>query len=158
MANVAYNKNNKVVSFGTSFVNASTSNTHPFLRLITSLIASIAPSQPTVSWQSVLSNIEELLGGQFNNHPPSLEYLVRPDMSVALTHVLQIQNTTDGTWYEAYICAHTGQLLSVNDFVAHASVSTVEFHYSLAYRKCTVHRPADSEAIGSRRLRNTNRS
>lgn len=48
--------------------------------------------------------------------------------------MLQIQNTTDGTWYEAYICAHTGQLLSVNDFVAHASVRTVTLHrlcYSL---------------------------
>lgn len=101
------------------------------LHLIKSLIASIAPSQPTVSWKSVLPNIEELLGGQFNNHPPSLEYLVRPDMSVALTHVLQIQNITDGTWYEAYICAHTGQLLSVNNFVAHASVSTVQSHYSV---------------------------
>ncbi|KAF8331552.1 Fungalysin metallopeptidase-domain-containing protein [Amanita rubescens] len=109
VANVAYNKNNKVVSFGSSFVNAT----------------SIAPSQPTVSFESVLPYIEELLGGQFNNHPPSLEYLVRPDMSVALTHVLQIQNTTDGTWYEAYICAHTGQLLSVNDFVAHASYTAL---------------------------------
>ncbi|KAF8694351.1 hypothetical protein AX14_002061 [Amanita brunnescens Koide BX004] len=109
VANVAYNQNNKVISFGSSFVNAT----------------NIAPSQPTVSWQSVLPKIEESLGGQFNNHPPSLEYLVKPDSSVELTHVLQIQNTTDGTWYEAYICAHTGQLLSVNDFVAHASYTVL---------------------------------
>jgi hypothetical protein len=53
-----------------------------------------------------------------------VEYLAREDGSVSLVHVVQIRNEDEGTWFEAYACAHTGKLLSVTDFVSHASVST----------------------------------
>lgn len=109
VANVAYNSNNKVISFGSSFVNTD----------------NIARSTPSVTWKSALPAVEDSIGGQYNNHPPTLEYLVRSDNSIALTHVLQIQNETEATWYEAYICAHTGKLLSVTDFVAHAAYTVL---------------------------------
>ncbi|KAF8638159.1 hypothetical protein AX17_002402 [Amanita inopinata Kibby_2008] len=109
VANVAYNNDNNIISFGSSFVNAS----------------KIAPSTPSLSWKSVLPRIEDSLGGKHNGHPPSLEYLVRPDGSAHLTHVVQVQNHKDGSWYEAFACAHTGKLLSVTDFVAHASYNVL---------------------------------
>ncbi|KAF8625348.1 hypothetical protein AX15_005430 [Amanita polypyramis BW_CC] len=109
VANVAYNNNRKVVSFGSSFVSTT----------------KIASYKPSIGWKTVLPRIEVSLSGKYNNHPPSLEYLVRPDGSAALTHVLQIQNKTDGTWYQAFIDAHTGELLSVNDFNAHATYTVL---------------------------------
>jgi len=109
VANVAYNANRRIISFGSSFVDTS----------------NIASSAPSVSWQSVLPDVEDSLGGRYNNHPASLEYLARPDGSIALTHVLQVRNKTEGTWYEAYVCAHSGDLLSVNDFVAHATYNAL---------------------------------
>lgn len=57
------------------------------------------------------------------NHPATLEYLARPDGSVALVHVVQIQNEETGTWYEAFVDAHSRTILSVTDFVSDASVS-----------------------------------
>ncbi|KIL64821.1 hypothetical protein M378DRAFT_186614 [Amanita muscaria Koide BX008] len=112
VANVAYNSNNKVISFGSSFITVDKTTT-------------IAPSTPSMSWESVVPHIEDSLNGQYNNHLPSLEYLVRPDGSVSLTHVVQIQNEAEGHWYEAYICAHSGKLLSVADFVAHATYTVL---------------------------------
>lgn len=86
-------------------------------------IERIASSRPTVSVQSFLPKIEEQLEGRWNNHPVSLEYLARPDGSAALVHVVQIQNEEINSWYEAYVDAHSGELLSVTDFTAEAGVS-----------------------------------
>ncbi|PFH45330.1 hypothetical protein AMATHDRAFT_9469 [Amanita thiersii Skay4041] len=105
VANVAYNKDNKVISFGSSFVDTKT----------------IAPSTPSLTWASVVPQVEESLGATYNNHTPSLEYFVQSDGSVALTHVLQFQNKEEGTWVQAFVCAHSGKVVSVTDFVAHAS-------------------------------------
>ncbi|KAF9457871.1 Fungalysin metallopeptidase-domain-containing protein [Collybia nuda] len=104
VANVAWNAN-KVVSFGSSFVKTD----------------KIAPSNPSVTVPSFIAKIEELLEGTYNEHPTTLEYLARPDGSVSLVHVVQIQNTEANTWYEALVDAHNGDLLSVTDFVADAS-------------------------------------
>jgi hypothetical protein len=49
----------------------------------------------------------------------------REDGSVAPTHVIQVRNEEAGAWFEAYVCAHAGEILSVTDFVAHASVSRI---------------------------------
>ncbi|CAA7257405.1 unnamed protein product [Cyclocybe aegerita] len=106
VANVAFD-GNKVVSYGSSFVDTKAAN--------------IAAAEPTVSWRSVLPEVEEALEGRYNDHNATLEYLARSDGSVALTHVVQIQNTTTNAWYEAYIDAHSGELISVTDFVADAS-------------------------------------
>ncbi|KAL1740948.1 Fungalysin metallopeptidase-domain-containing protein [Schizophyllum fasciatum] len=103
VANVAF-KDDKVVSFGHSFVQTD----------------SIAASTPSVELDVFLSDIEKQLGGKFNDHA-SVEYLVKSDGSIALVHVVQIQNQAKNTWYEAMVDAHNGELLSITDFTAHAS-------------------------------------
>jgi extracellular elastinolytic metalloproteinase len=82
----------------------------------------IAPAEPTITWKSVLPEIEDTLGGKYNGQNATLEYLIQPDGSVALTHVVQIQNEETNEWFEAFIDAHSGKLISVTDFVSHASV------------------------------------
>ncbi|KAK7038840.1 hypothetical protein VNI00_010470 [Paramarasmius palmivorus] len=104
VANVAF-KDNKVVAFGQSFV--ATEN--------------IADSTPTVEVDSVIAKVEEALQGKKNEIEPTLEYLALDDGSVALVHVFQVQNEEVNSWYEAYVDAHTGELVSVTDFVADAS-------------------------------------
>ncbi|KAJ2930760.1 hypothetical protein H1R20_g6345, partial [Candolleomyces eurysporus] len=104
VANVAF-RGNRAVTFGSSFVKPKR----------------IASSRPTVPVQSFLPNIEARLEGKWNNHPIALEYLARPDGSAALVHAVQIQNEEVNSWYEAYVDAHSGELLSVTDFTAEAS-------------------------------------
>ncbi|KAF8886770.1 Fungalysin metallopeptidase-domain-containing protein [Infundibulicybe gibba] len=108
VANVALH-NNRIVSFGSSFVETT----------------NIAASTPSLDVQSVIPNAENALNGKFNGHAPTLEYLVQSDGSIALTHVVQIQNNRTGTWFEAFLDAHSGEILSVTDFVAKASYKVV---------------------------------
>ncbi|KAF5318591.1 hypothetical protein D9619_010992 [Psilocybe cf. subviscida] len=110
VANVAFN-GDQVVSYASSFVNVAS--------------AKVASSEPTVGWRSVLPVIEGTLEGKYNGQNATLEYLAQSDGSIALTHVIQVQNEESGAWYEAYIDAHTGELTSVTDFVAHASYTVV---------------------------------
>jgi extracellular elastinolytic metalloproteinase len=105
-------KDDKVVSFANSFIDTSSS----------SFASRIAASTPTYDLNKAISNAEDALSGTKNDIEPGLEYLVRPDGSVALSHVLQVSNKEDGTWYEAFVDAHSGELLSVTDFVAEATV------------------------------------
>ncbi|RXW20286.1 hypothetical protein EST38_g5569 [Candolleomyces aberdarensis] len=101
----------RVASWGSSLVDLSKAN--------------IADSEPTVSWRSVLPTIENQLDATYNGHNASLEYFVKSDGSIALTHVIQTQNAESDAWYEAYIDAHSGELISVTDFVAHATYTVV---------------------------------
>lgn len=71
----------------------------------------------------MLPQIENDLEGKYNGWNATLEYLAHSDGSISLAHVVQIQSETTGTWYEAYIDAHSGELVSVTDFVSHATVS-----------------------------------
>ncbi|KAF9019420.1 hypothetical protein BDZ89DRAFT_992503, partial [Hymenopellis radicata] len=103
VANLAF-KNGKVVAFGSSFVDAS----------------NIAPSTPSIEVDSIISTVEEQLSGKFNG-VKSLKYLTKPDGSIALTHTVQVQNADTNAWFEAFVDAHTGELLSVTDFVAQAT-------------------------------------
>ncbi|KAF5346158.1 hypothetical protein D9758_009961 [Tetrapyrgos nigripes] len=104
VANVAI-KSNKVVSLGNSFVKPS----------------NIASSTPTVSLEDATATAEKALSGTFNQHPATLEFLVKDDGSAVLTHVMQIQNEEAGTWFEAFVDAHSNELVSVTDFVSKAS-------------------------------------
>ncbi|KAF8886730.1 metalloprotease [Infundibulicybe gibba] len=108
VANVALH-NNRIVAFGSSFVETT----------------DIAPSTPSLNVQSIIPNAENALNGKFNGHTPTLEYLVRSDGSIALTHVVQIQNDRMSTWFEAFMDAHSGEILSVTDFVDKASYKVV---------------------------------
>ncbi|KAF5380174.1 hypothetical protein D9615_006215 [Tricholomella constricta] len=105
VANIAYNHDDKVVAFGSSFVKPT----------------SIASSTPSVSLEAAIAKAEEALDGKFNSHPATLEYLAKDDGSVVLTHVIQIQNESAGTWYQAFVDAHSGELVSIVDFVSQAS-------------------------------------
>lgn len=78
-------------------------------------------SQPTIKVEDAISTAEGKLNGKYNNHPASIEYFAKDDGSVALTHVVQIRNVGAGTWYEAFVDAHSGEVVSVTDFVAKAS-------------------------------------
>ncbi|KAK7038894.1 hypothetical protein VNI00_010528 [Paramarasmius palmivorus] len=104
VANVAF-KDSKVVAFGQSFVDT----------------ANAADSTPTVDVNTVIAKVEEALEGKKNEIEPTLEYLALSDGSSALVHVFQVQNIEENTWYEAYVDAHSGELISVTDFVADAS-------------------------------------
>lgn len=87
------------------------------------LTAKIAASTPTLTVEQAIPKAEDALAGKYNGYKTSLEYLVKPDGSIALAHVVQIQNEEEFTWYEAFVDAHSGEILSVVDFVAEASVS-----------------------------------
>ncbi|KAH6904697.1 metalloprotease [Coprinopsis sp. MPI-PUGE-AT-0042] len=106
VANIAF-KDNRAVSYGSSFVKPG----------------QIAASTPTVTLESALPAIEEMLDGKYNGHPTRLEYLVRPDNTALLVYAAQIQG--DEAWYDAFIDAHTGELVSVADFKAHATYRVV---------------------------------
>ncbi|KAJ7065817.1 Fungalysin metallopeptidase-domain-containing protein [Mycena amicta] len=105
VANVAFNKDDKVVALGSSFIEPT----------------SVPSSTPTISLSAAIAAAESALAGTFNSHPATLEFLALEDGSVALTHVMQIQNEETGTWVEAFVDAHSGEVLSVVDFVTQAS-------------------------------------
>ncbi|KDR76592.1 hypothetical protein GALMADRAFT_67220 [Galerina marginata CBS 339.88] len=105
VANVGFNKDQKVVSFGSSFVTPKT----------------IASSTPTIPLADAIAAAEKALGGKFNNHPATLEFFAKPDNTAVLTHVIQIENDQTGAWVEAFVDAHSGDLISVTDFVSKAS-------------------------------------
>ncbi|KAF8156604.1 Fungalysin metallopeptidase-domain-containing protein [Crassisporium funariophilum] len=111
VANVAFNNNNKVVSFGSSFVKPT----------------SIASSTPSITVDAAISSAEAVLNGKFNDHPPTLEFVIKQDNTAVLTHVVQIQNDDTGAWVEAFIDAHSGELVTVTDFVAKASYRVLPF-------------------------------
>ncbi|KAI0318139.1 metalloprotease [Amylostereum chailletii] len=105
VANVAFNKDGKVASFGSSFVKP----------------ASIADSTPSVSKEDAIATAEKTLNGTYNKHPTTLEYLVKEDNTVSLVHAIQIQNETANTWYNAFVDAHENKVLSATSFVARAT-------------------------------------
>lgn len=43
------------------------------------------------------------------------------DGSAALVHTIQVQNEEVNSWFEVYVDAHSGEILSATDYVAHAS-------------------------------------
>ncbi|KAF8886783.1 hypothetical protein BD779DRAFT_607095 [Infundibulicybe gibba] len=110
VANIALH-NDKLVTFGSSFAETTPMN--------------IASSTPSLDVQSVIPLAERALDGKFNGHA-TLEYFITgPRSPIRLTHVVQIQNVDKGTWFEAYMDAHSGDLLHAIDFVARASYKVV---------------------------------
>ncbi|KAF9460264.1 Fungalysin metallopeptidase-domain-containing protein [Collybia nuda] len=105
VANVAFNKDGKVVAFGSSFVKPKT----------------IASPTPSITLNAAIAKAEDVLDGTYNGHPSSIQYLAKSDGSAALTHAIQIQNEETGTWFDAFVDAHSGELLHVTDFVSKAS-------------------------------------
>ncbi|KAH9030754.1 Fungalysin metallopeptidase-domain-containing protein [Lactarius pseudohatsudake] len=112
VANVAFSDDGKVLSFSSSFVKPSGS----------------ANQTPTVSLNDAIATAEKALAGTHNGHPATLEFLIQPDGSAVLTHVIQIQNESAGTWVEAFVDAHSNKVVSVTDFVAKASYRVLPFN------------------------------
>ncbi|EAU82952.2 hypothetical protein CC1G_09214 [Coprinopsis cinerea okayama7 len=110
VANFAFNEG-KITSFGSSFVDFTSTQ--------------VPDPNPTVAWKDILPGIEETLDAKYNNSNVTLEYFVRPDKTVVLAHVLQLQNEDTGAWYEVFVDAHSGDLVSMNDFVAHDTYRAV---------------------------------
>ena len=77
---------------------------------------------PSVSAADAISKAESELGAKYNQHPTKLEFVAKQDGSVALTHVVQVRDDSQAMWYEAFVDAHTGDIVQLTDFVSHASV------------------------------------
>ncbi|KAJ7723080.1 Fungalysin metallopeptidase-domain-containing protein [Mycena metata] len=113
VANVAFNTDDLVVAVGSSFVKPTT----------------VAPSTPSVSFDNAKATAESALDGTYLSEIPStVEYFAKDDGSVALVHVLQIRNEAAGTWYNAFVDAHSNTLVSVTDYVAQASYLVLPIH------------------------------
>ena len=75
--------------------------------------------------QDAIRTAEEQLGGTYNEAaypPPSLQYFAKEYGSLALTYAFHVTNDTQGTYYEAFVDAHSRNLISITDFVAQATV------------------------------------
>ncbi|KAJ7479620.1 Fungalysin metallopeptidase-domain-containing protein [Mycena latifolia] len=106
VANLAFNSDDKVVSFGSSFVKPT----------------SYAPATPSLDLETALGTAETVLGGSTQGLPAAeLKYFAKEDGSAALAHSFQVRNDEDGSWYEALVDAHSGEMLSVVDYVAEAT-------------------------------------
>ena len=70
----------------------------------------IASPYPNVSPSRAITTAEHHYNGLYNGHPAKLEYYAKPDGSVALVHVVQIQNDEEGTWVEVYVDAHSSNV------------------------------------------------
>ncbi|CAE7145090.1 unnamed protein product [Rhizoctonia solani] len=110
VANVAL-KNNKVVSYGASFVKPK----------------SIAPTTATLTKEQAIAKAEAATGGKYNQWPTAIEYFAKDSDHVVLSHVVQVQNAESGEWYEAFVDASTGEVVNLVSFVADASYRVVPF-------------------------------
>ncbi|KAG8743261.1 hypothetical protein FRC10_012305 [Ceratobasidium sp. 414] len=128
VANVAL-KNNKVVSFGASFVKPK----------------SVASSAPALTKDQAVAKAEAATGAKYNNWPTSLEYFAKDSDHVVLTHVVQVRNDKTGEWYAAYVDAASGGVVNIVSFVADASYHVVPFtKQDIAQGYNTVADPGDA--------------
>lgn len=126
VANVAF-KNGKAVSLGSSFVDTS----------------NIASSQPTVELDSIISKVEDAFTATYSDIN-SLEYFALADGSVALAHVVQVLNSGANKGYEAFVDAHSGDIIAVTDFSAQATYNVVPItRASVAEGEQTLMNPED---------------
>ncbi|CAE6404258.1 unnamed protein product [Rhizoctonia solani] len=112
VANVAL-KNNKVVSYGASFVQPKS-------------VASIAATG-TLTKDQAVAKAEAATGAKYNQWPTTTEYFAKDFDNLVLSHVVQVQNDQSGEWYEAYVDASTGEVVNLVSFVSDASYRVVPF-------------------------------
>ncbi|KAG8752688.1 hypothetical protein FRC11_008112 [Ceratobasidium sp. 423] len=110
VANVAL-KGHRVVSFGSSFVDPK----------------SVAAATPRLTKEDATAYAEDALGGSYNGHPISLEYFVKDSHHVVLTYVVEIRNYETQEWHEAFVDAHSGEIVNVVSFGADASYRAIPF-------------------------------
>lgn len=93
--------------------------------VLTCATAKIPNSTPSLTLEQAIEKAESALSGKFNQHPATLEFVAKQDGSLALTHVMQVENDETGAWVEAFIDAHTGELVQLTDFVTKITVSVL---------------------------------
>lgn len=123
-------KDAKIVSFGSSFVKTGEQITSHFRNDIpdySNLPDNVASPAARVRAASAIRTAERAFQGAYSGHPTKLEYFAQADGSVALVHVVQVQNSDAGTWFEVYIDAHSGEVVSSTDFVAESGVCSWVF-------------------------------
>jgi extracellular elastinolytic metalloproteinase len=125
VANIAW-KNDRVVAFGHSFHKSGWRLVVRSLPLLIDFSDSVASNIPAIGITAAIPLAEQHAVGTHNGHPPTLEYLMKPDGHLALVHVIQVQNDDAGTWHEVLIDAHSGDLLFLNDFVSHSTASNFD--------------------------------
>ncbi|KAJ7275092.1 Fungalysin metallopeptidase-domain-containing protein [Mycena rebaudengoi] len=109
VANVAFNNDDNVVAFGSSFMSHT----------------SYASSTPSFAFNDARAIAEEQLKAYHNDVPaPVLKYFGMEDGSAALVHAFQLKGES-GEWLEALVDAHSGNLVSVVDYVSHATYRVV---------------------------------
>ncbi|KAG8700293.1 hypothetical protein FRC11_013057, partial [Ceratobasidium sp. 423] len=130
VANVAV-KNDKVTSFGASFVKPK----------------SVANPDPKLTKEEAIAKAEEVTGVKYNNKPTSLEYFAKDDDHVVLTHVIQVRNHETAEFYGVYVDATSGEVVNVIDFVIDASYRVVPFNLQDPKKGYSVQtNPADTAA------------
>jgi extracellular elastinolytic metalloproteinase len=123
VANIAW-RGDLVVAFGHSFVEKSMSRyCGIYLPYIKPTAESAAATSPGIEIHDAILAAEGLLNGTYTGHPTKTHYLATSNSHLALVHAIQIENENLGTFYEAFVDAHSGQLLSLTDFVCYASAS-----------------------------------
>ncbi|CAE6429889.1 unnamed protein product [Rhizoctonia solani] len=110
VANVAL-KNNKVVSYGASFVKPK----------------SVASTTPKITKEEAIAKAEAAADAKYNDWPTTLEYFAKDSDHVVLAHVIQVRNKEAGEWYEAYVDANNGEIVNMINFVHKASYRVVPF-------------------------------
>ncbi|KAF8733469.1 hypothetical protein RHS02_07334, partial [Rhizoctonia solani] len=108
VANVAL-KGDRVVSFGTSFVKPK----------------SVAAATPLLLEEEAVESAEAALGGVRTEHPVFVEYFAKDTNHVVLTYVVNIRNYETEEWHEAFVDAHTGEIVNVISFGSHASYRAI---------------------------------
>ncbi|KAF8751205.1 Fungalysin metallopeptidase (M36) [Rhizoctonia solani] len=111
VANVGL-KNDKVTSFGASFVKPK-----------------CCGPQPKLSKEEAISKAESVTGVKYNNAPTTLEYFAKDNDHVVLTHVVQVRSQEPPEFYSVYVDANSGEVVNVVDFIIDASVSTLNCGY-----------------------------
>ena len=118
-----------MVAFGHLFVEKSMSSyCGIYLLYIKPTAESTAATLPRIEIHDAISAAEGHLDGIHTGHPTKTHYLATSNGHLALVHAIRIRNENSGTSYEAFVDAHSRQLLSLTDFVCSASASRLAYN------------------------------
>ncbi len=70
----------------------------------------ITANIPTVTVGAATAAAATQLNGTYNNSPVSIEYYVNATGAALLVYTFEIQNVALGTWYRAFVDAHSARL------------------------------------------------
>ncbi len=123
----------KIIAFWSSLVKLNPGQSQfwtyqcPFTRLTT---AHIASSKPSISLDDAVKTAEDTFEGTVVKRKDSdlakyLGYLAKEDGSAVLMYVLVIINAVISRWLRAFVDAHSGHIVSIEDLVSHDSPHSI---------------------------------